>query len=172
MTRIAPVQEGDWSEQQRAVVARLLDGAPRISEPLGVVMRHVELFETWYPFAQIMRRGGVLPRRDREILILRVANRSDCAYEWAMHVEEAQGLGVCPETAASVAAEGVSPWDRGLIAAVDEICDRNRLSQDAWDALAARYDAAQMIECLFVIGHYRLLAGFFNSIALEIPPQQ
>ena len=41
--------------------------------------RHPELFQSWLPFGAYLLSGGSLPAADRELLILRTAERCGCS---------------------------------------------------------------------------------------------
>src|SRR4051794_26094484 len=47
--------------------------------------RHRRLFRRWLRFAGALMPGGLLPRVDTELLILRVAHNTGSDYEWGHH---------------------------------------------------------------------------------------
>ena len=57
-------------------------GPPALFTTLG---RHRRLFRPWLRFAGRLMPGGKLPRRDAEVVILRVSLLCDCPYEWGHH---------------------------------------------------------------------------------------
>ena len=174
MIKIPPLPPDEWTEQQRAAVRRLLStDSTDVPESVAIVLRHLDLFEVWYPFGQVLQNTGRVPPRDREIMILRVAVHCDSAYVWAKHESFAGRFDLEPDevhrVSVGAAAPGWTDWERLLICAVDELCEHTRISQPTWARLAQRYDDAQLLECLFLVGEYRLLSGLFNSIAIDTP---
>ena len=57
-------------------------GPPNLFLTLG---RHRRLFRGWLRFAGRLMPGGTFPRRETELVILRVAHVRDCAYERTHH---------------------------------------------------------------------------------------
>src|SRR5580693_4513428 len=67
--------------------------------------------------------GGVLPARDREIVILRVGWRCGSEYEFAQHTAIGESVGVTEDEIARLADCGHGDWDesdRALVALADE----------------------------------------------------
>src|SRR2546421_9612322 len=96
--RIPP---GDASDIGRlnALFARAA-GALTGGEPPNVfttLARHRRLFRRWLRFAGALMPGGVLPRAETELLILRVAHNSRSEYEWRQHKRLAVLAGLEPE---------------------------------------------------------------------------
>src|SRR5215218_732307 len=90
--------------------------------PLNIfttLARHRGLFRRWLWFAGALMPGGKLPRRDSELVILRVADNSGCAYEWGHHERLGKRAGVSSEEVERVrsgpGAEGWSPRQRLLL---------------------------------------------------------
>lgn len=133
-------------------------------------VRHPRMFKRWVPFGHILL-NGLLPARDRELLILRVAHRCGSTYEWAHHERIALDCGLDGREVARVRegpmVTGWSSFDAALLRAVDELLDLHRVSDSAWEALAERYDARQLIELPMLVGHYHMLALTLNSLGVQ-----
>src|SRR3954454_19201438 len=102
-----------------ALIARIIGlgagtaGAPALFTTLA---RHRRLFRPWLRFASRLMPGGKLPRRDAELVILRVAHLCGSDYEWAHHERIGRRFGL---SAAEIAraregavADGWSPRQR------------------------------------------------------------
>ena len=133
--------------------------------------RQRKLFRGWLFFAGRLMPGGSLPRRDTELVILRVAHLRDCGYEFEHHVRLGRRAGV---TAADVErvqegpdAEGWSARERALLTAADELIGQRRLRDPTWDALREHLAEAQAVEFLFLVGHYDMLATFLLTVAVQ-----
>src|SRR3989475_9652958 len=94
-----------------AAIARVLGAATGGGPPnvFTTLARHRRLFRRWLRFAGALMPGGVLPRAETELLILRVANTCGCEYEWGHH----ERLGV----AAGLDSEAVERGRQGAGAA-------------------------------------------------------
>src|ERR671918_1319253 len=93
--RIAPGERSDigWINWVIASVSGRVTGTtpPNLFRTLG---RHRGLFRAWLMFAGRLMPGGKLPRRETELVILRVAHLRSCAYEFEHHVRLGRRAGV------------------------------------------------------------------------------
>ncbi|MGB9939519.1 carboxymuconolactone decarboxylase family protein [Methanosarcina sp.] len=103
---------------------------------------------------------------------MRVALRTECEYEWANHTLGALGAGATKAEIEGLS-NGSASWsdaDAALFCAVDELCSDDCISDDTWAALKATRDDVQIIEIIFVVGYYRMTAGFLNSVGVQPEP--
>lgn len=148
-------------------------GRPNIFTTLA---RHRRLFRRWLRFAGALMPGGVLPRADTELLILRVAHNTGCAYEWHHHERLAAAAGLSAEQIERVrAGPEADGWDRRqllLLRAADELHAERALSSELWRELRPLLSDAELIELCMLVGHYEMLAMTLNSLAVapdELP---
>jgi AhpD family alkylhydroperoxidase len=143
--------------------------APALFLTLG---RHRRLFRGWLRFAGRLMPGGILPRRETELVILRVAHVRACRYEFDHHVRLGRRAGVRDADVARViegpAAEGWAARERGVLAAVDQVLAKRDLDEPTWAELRAHLDQRATIELILLVGHYDMLATAIA--ALRIPP--
>ena len=156
-----------------AAIARVLGAAtggppPAVFTTLG---RHRRLFRPWLRFAARLMPFGVLPRRDAELVILRVARLCDSPYETAQHVRLARDAGLSDGEIARVtegaAATGWSPRQAALLRATDELHGRHDLSDERWDELCAHLSETERIELPMLVGHYTMLAMTLNTLRVK-----
>jgi AhpD family alkylhydroperoxidase len=144
---------------------------PAIFTTLG---RGRGLFWGWLHFAGKLMPGGKLPRRETELVILRVACLRSCAYEFEHHVRLGRRAGVTADDVERVrvgsAAEGWTDQERLLLRAAEELITTKDLGDDLWRALAAAYDERTLIELLLLVGHYDMLATTLMTLRLEPDP--
>lgn len=137
--------------------------------------RHRRLFRRWLPFASALMPGGRLRRRDTELVILRVAHHTGSEYEWRHHEAIAAKAGLSTDEIARVRqgpdAPGWSERDSALLAATDELDRDARISDEVWERLRPEFDDEELIELCVLAGHYRMLAGMLNSLAVR-PDEQ
>ncbi|MFF4027740.1 carboxymuconolactone decarboxylase family protein [Nocardia elegans] len=182
--RLAPLPADQWDERARSMLRghvrladRYLSGrpdAPPMPNVLGILGHHTELAAAWLAYNGVLLEQSALDARWRELLILRIARRTDSAYEWAQHVRIGAGCGIGTDHVAAVADGPAhplwSPVERLLLTAADELLDRYRVTDATWSGLAAHFDARQLLEILFVAGSYLCLALVFNSVDLPLDP--
>jgi AhpD family alkylhydroperoxidase len=170
--RIAPGDRGDVGVVNwviSAVSGRVAGtGPPNLFMTLG---RARGLFRGWTHFAGRMMPGGRLPRRDTELVILRVAHLRDCSYEFEHHRHLARRAGLTEvdveRVMAGPQAQGWSPRDRALLTACDELHRDQDLSDDTWKALAEHLDDRRLIEFVLLAGHYEMLATFIATMRID-----
>src|SRR5690606_3293781 len=120
---------------------------PHIFLTLG---RHRKLFRGWLRFAGRLMPGGTLPRRESELVILRVAHVTGNAYKFQHHVRLRRRAGLRSTDVDRVRsgpdAHGWSDRERALLTAADELVTTGDVSDAAWQHLRAHLDDARAIE--------------------------
>ncbi|HEY9555309.1 MAG TPA: carboxymuconolactone decarboxylase family protein [Acidimicrobiales bacterium] len=173
--RIAPGSRKDvglvgWVISQGAGLVNRTT-APNLFLTLG---RHRKLFRGWLRFAGRLMPGGTLPRRETELVIIRVANLRSCAYELDHHLELGRRAGVTPDDVTRLLAgpsdeswSGWPPRERALLDAVEALHHRQDLTDGEWSALREHYDERAAIEVCFLAGHYEMLATVIETLRIE-----
>ncbi len=171
--RIAPGDRRQIGVVNSAIawaLGRATGGAPP-PNIFTTLARHRGLFRRWLWFAGALMPGGKLPRRDTELVILRVAHNTGCDYEWGHHERLGRRAGLAPEEIARVregaAAAGWGERERQLLAAADAMHADGEIGDELWAQLAARYDDRLLIELCMLIGHYEMLAMTLNTLRVE-----
>jgi AhpD family alkylhydroperoxidase len=132
------------------------------------------LFASWLIFAGQLMPGGRLPRRDTELVILRVAHLSRCRYEREHHERLARPARVTTDEITRTAIDDLGEvWparDRALLAAVDELHATADLSDASYAALREHLDEPETIEFLMLVGHYQMLATTITTLRIQPDP--
>jgi alkylhydroperoxidase family enzyme len=171
--RIAPARPQELRPLAR-IVAELAgrvsgNGPPNIFTTLG---RHPRLFRAWLRYSAHLMLFGQLPRRDTELVILRVAWQCRSAYEWQQHVPIALRVGLTPDEVAGVAdrstAGAFTERQRALLAVSDELLARRELSDATWIAVQASLRDPEAIELCMLIGHYQGLASTIGALGIQL----
>lgn len=159
-----------------AALARLAGRAmgtepPNLFTTLG---RHRTLSWAWLVFAGKLMPGGRLPRRESELVILRVAHLHESLYELEHHTRLGRRAGLdeaaLDRVAAGPQARGWSERERAILAATDALVERGELDDELWEALSAHLDERRLIELCMLVGHYEMLAK--TIAALRIQPDR
>jgi alkylhydroperoxidase family enzyme len=149
------------------------EGRPSGANLLGTLMRHPALAKAFLTFNGHVLSGSTLSYRQRELLILRVAFLRHCGYEWAQHVLRGKEAGLQDEDIARLnegpEAPGWTPVDRSLVRAADELVADGAVSGDTWRALAGEFDEQQLMDIVFTVGTYELVAMALRSF--EVRPE-
>ena len=133
--------------------------------------RHRKLFRGWLRFAGRLMPGGKLPRRDTELVILRVAHMRSCRYEFDHHVRLGRRAGLLDADIARVVdgpeAEGWSPRERALLAAVDRLHRDQDLDDATWSSLRSHLTERESVELCMLVGHYEMLATVIAALRIQ-----
>ena len=93
-------------------------------------------------------------------------------YEWRQHVHIARDLGFTDADIERIAegphAAGWSPSTRRCSAPSTSWWPTREISDDTWAVLAGELDRHQLMDLVFTVGAYDLLAMAFKSFGVEI----
>ena len=163
--RVPPLDPSEMTEDQRRFSQV---GADTVVQ---VLARHPDLMTAFQPLGGFLLFQGKLDPRVRELAILRQAFLCDAPYEWVNHVPAALGAGATAEEIEALADPGSHAWEPhvdAVLRATDEVCADCFVSDATWDDLVATRPIDEAIELLFCIGFYRMMAGFLNSVGVEV----
>ncbi len=145
--------------------------APSLFRVLG---RHRRLFTGWLHFAGRLMPGGLLARRESELVILRVAHLCGSAYELQHHTRLGSAAGLSEEDLERLRegpeAGGWTPRDRALLRAVDTLHAERDLDDGAWAELCEHLDERERIELCMLAGHYEMLATVIRTLRIDPDP--
>ncbi|MGH0033813.1 MAG: carboxymuconolactone decarboxylase family protein [Myxococcota bacterium] len=175
--RIPPARPDQWSKPTQEVLGGAVPAAdhPRGEGPpniLYTIAHHPGLLPPFLTWSATLAMRGVLPRRDSELLALRASLLSGSAFEWGHHVEYGLAEGLDASEIERIAEgpdhEAWSPRDALLLRACDELHARQQLSDPTFRALRGELDEAQIVELVFVVGHYTMLSMVANATGVPL----
>lgn len=147
------------------------EGGPSGANLLGTLALYPALTKAFLTFNGHILYSSTLPARQRELLILRVASVRQCEYEWAQHVILAENAGFQREEIARIAegpdAPGWTLVECSLLKAVDELLADAEVSSATWSVLAREFDDQQLMDLVFTVGTYEMVAFALRSFAVE-----
>jgi epsilon-lactone hydrolase len=182
--RIPPRQRRQFDDETRAALSVLSppsSSGPRpaphpdapVANIVGTFAWHPALAKAFFQWNNHLFHS-TLPARERELAIVRTGWLRRGEYEWEQHVRQARRLGVSDAELAAVSEGPDSPvWgaeDAVLLRAVDELVADRLLSDASWAALTARFDRRQVMDLVFTVGNYDLLAMAMNTFGLQLDP--
>lgn len=114
--------------------------------------------------------GGKLPRRETELVILRIATNRECDYEYGHHAHIGRRVGVTIEELDNIRNAGWSGWsarERAVFAAVDQLGMVKDIDDEAWGELRRHLDEPEAIELLLLSGQYESLATTLMTLRVQ-----
>jgi 4-carboxymuconolactone decarboxylase len=171
--RIEPIDLDDVTDPELAETlagALTVDGRPL--NIFGALGHHPKLLKRFNLMGGFILNKGLLPERERELVILRIGWNAQAVYEFGQHTVIGLRCGLTDdEIMALTKAPDAHSWsadDLALIAMADELAADDFVSDATWAALAARWNDAELVELLVVAGFYRLVSGFLNSAGVQL----
>jgi 4-carboxymuconolactone decarboxylase len=166
--RIKPLEENEWSAAHRDF---LKPGVSR-SNNIKTCLYNLELCSRYAPFMSYFVDPSTLTLRDKEVLVLRTAWLCKADYIWNAHVTRGKGAGMTDADIAAIV-EGsrsrkLSSRDAVLVRAADELHASQFISDSTWKSLEGLYERPQLLEAVFIVGQYTLLAMYQKSVGIPI----
>lgn len=169
--RIAPVTDPS---------AEVLDTyAKGIAAPGGgpinifaTLAHHPKVLKRFTNYAGYFLNKGLLPPREREVVILRVGWNCGSVYEFGQHTVIGHRVGLTDaEIIALTRDPSAHPWsarDLALIDMCDDLCADDCVTDQTWARLVADWNEAELVELVMVAGTYRLVSGFLNTMGVRL----
>ena len=150
------------------------EGRPKGLHALGTLAWHPTLARAFNVFNGHVLYSSTLSDRQRELVVLRVAALRRSDYEWRQHLMLAGDAGITEEEIARIAegpgAPGWGTLDRAMLSAVDELVHDAMVADGTWEELAGELDREQIMDLVFTVGAYDLLAMAFRSFGVQPDP--
>ncbi|MDG2004347.1 MAG: carboxymuconolactone decarboxylase family protein [Novosphingobium sp.] len=143
----------------------------QLPEYMRTVIKHPELFRCNMDMGNTLFNGK-LPKRERELAILRIAWLMRAPFEWGQHVIIAKRLGFSSEeidrARRGTAAGGWSEHEAAILSGVEELIADTSISDQTWNTLAKSWDEQQLIEFPMMVGQYVSTAYVQNALKVRM----
>jgi alkylhydroperoxidase family enzyme len=174
---VPPLPADQWDDAVDRALAVMLPEERRnpenASNILGTFVNHPALTKEFLRFNVHLLFNSTLPPRLRELAILRVAHRTDSAYEWMQHVKMGRGVGLTEDDIVGVQRGDASDaFDRTVLTAVDELMDSYNVSDATWAALGERFDTRQRMDFVFTVGCYVTVSMALKTFGVELEQER
>jgi alkylhydroperoxidase family enzyme len=167
--RLEPV-DVDGRMLPESIASAVFDEAGRPLMIFRVLAHHELLLRRFNSLGALMRNSEVTRLRDREVIILRTARRSDCPFEFDQHLTIARAAGVPEDVLDAVEGKAVAKQgssDALLLHMADEMFDDGCISDQTWARAAEIWTPPQLLELTVTAGYFRMAAILINSIGLR-----
>ena len=177
--RLTPLHPSDIGPEALALVSsvRKAAGLPqstKVPEFVSTLLHHSELYAKHAAIGPALLGEGSLSARHRELAILRTAWLCLAPFEWGAHVPMAKRAGISTEEIECITKGSCSTiWgeqERAILHATEELNKNAMILDCTWEQLACFLDDRQLIEFIYVIGHYTKVAFLQNALRVRLPP--
>ncbi|MET0387799.1 MAG: carboxymuconolactone decarboxylase family protein [Polyangiales bacterium] len=149
-------------------------GGARGMHGLGVVLQHPALAKAFLTFNNHVATASSLSKRVRELLILRISWLRRSEYEFVQHLVVGRNAGLSDAELERVQLGPDAPgWeivDAELVRAADELHTDARIGDRTWARLSEHFSTEQLMDLVFVVGCYDVLAMVFKTFGVQLEP--
>ncbi len=139
---------------------------------VGIMLRHPALAKAFFTFNNHVATASSVSARVRELLILRVGWLRRSEYEFIQHIVLGKRAGLSDADIERIEvgpdAPGWDPIDADLVRAVDELLAEARIQDATWKRLAAHFSTTELMDIVFAVGCYEVLAMAFNTFGPQL----
>lgn len=169
--RIPPLPAGQWDDAVHGALRMMPEerrNPAAAGNAIATFVNHPELTRPYLTFSFYLLTRSTLPARLRELAVLRVAHLTECAYEWDEHVRMGRDEGLTDDDIVALTrGEAADAFDRTVLTAVDELVGTTRIGDRTWAALGERMNTRELMDFVFTIGGYHMLAMALNTFGVE-----
>jgi 4-carboxymuconolactone decarboxylase len=174
--RIEPLGPEAMDEDAVEMVRRIRASAGasdvnQLPEYMRTMIRHPDLFHLNMEMGNTLYNGR-LPKRERELAILRIAWLMRAPFEWGQHVIVAKRLGFTSEEVErarqGTAAGGWSEHEAAILSGVEQLIGNAAIDDETWAVLAKSWDEQQLIEFPMMVGQYVATAMVQNALKVRL----
>jgi 4-carboxymuconolactone decarboxylase len=114
---------------------------------------------------------NTLPVKLRQIAIMRTGWITGAVYMWSSHLQTSVSCGLSPDMYAPIQNGPDDPYftpiERVVMLATDELVKNHRIGDAQWQALSAEWNNQQLLDFMFTVGSYAMIAGVMRSTGAE-----
>jgi alkylhydroperoxidase family enzyme len=141
---------------------------------LGTFAHYPPLAKAFLTLNKHVAADSTLASRERELLILRISWLRQSEYEFVQHVILGRRAGLTEDELVRIQAgpdaKGWNEEDAELIRVADELYADACISQQTWTRLCARFSTRQIMDMVFLVGCYEVLAMALKSFNIPLEP--
>jgi alkylhydroperoxidase family enzyme len=184
--RISPIPRDEWSDDMVDALSAMQPPTarhfvpppggrpdrPRASAIMGTFAHHPDLAKAFFSFNGHILYGTTLSLRQRGILVLRLAAVRQSPYLWAQHLVHTEEAGISEADVGRIAfgpdAPLLDPLESAMLRAVDELLLDGKVSSETWPLLAQDLTTQQILDLIFTVGCYDMIAWVCGSLQFEL----
>jgi 4-carboxymuconolactone decarboxylase len=172
--RLPPVRDEEFTDETRAFLGQWVGGIFKDADRnpvLRTFAHHPVLANAFSPLNVHLLSTTTLPVKERQIAIMRTAWLTKATYMWSSHLNTSLRCGLSDDMYGPIQRGAQDPYftefERVVMRATDELVADRMVADDTWEALRAEWDERQMLDFLFTVGCYVMVAGVMRSTGAE-----
>lgn len=175
--RMPQMRQEDFTDETRAFFAQWTGGIFRDADKNPVLLtfaHHPQLANAFSPLNIHLLSNNTLPVKQRQIAIMRTAWLTKATYMWSSHLQTSISCGLSPDMYGPIQRGPddpyFTPFERSVMLATEDLVRDRKVSDANWQALMEEWDNRQMLDFLFTVGCYVMVAGVMRSTGAERLP--
>jgi alkylhydroperoxidase family enzyme len=172
--RIRPLDPTEFSPEAREMFDGWKAGAFKDSDQnpvLRTFAHHPRLAATFSALNIHLLSTSTLPLRQRQIAIMRTAWLCGATYMWSSHLRTSLRRGLPPELFEAIRNGPQDPafseFEAVILRATEELVQHHHVGDINWVALSAEWNEQQLLDFLFTVGTYVMVAGVMRSTGVQ-----
>jgi AhpD family alkylhydroperoxidase len=138
-----------------------------------MLANHPDLARHVFGLLTMLSSRNKLPARLRELVIMRLAWVSGCAYAWFQHYRIATAAGITPEEIVAVrdwkSSTLFGPGERAVLAAADDTLEHGCISDATWaQCEQALREPDVLVELVVAIGNWTMFSQLLQSLRVPL----
>ncbi len=175
--RMPQVGPDDFTDETRAFFDQWTGGIFKGADQnpvLRTFAHHPKLAGLFSALNVHLLSTNTVPVKLRQIAIMRTAWITGAVYMWSSHLQTSVNCGLSPAMYAPIQNgpddSWFTPFERVVMLATAELVESHKISDARWQALAAEWNNQQMLDFMFTVGTYAMVANVMRSTGAERLP--
>lgn len=175
--RLPQIRDEDFTDETREFFGQWTGGIFKDADKNPVLRtfgHHPALANAFSPLNIHLLSSNTLPVKLRQIAIMRTAWLTRAVYMWSSHLQTSVSCGLSPEMYGPIQRGPddpyFKPFERVVMLATEELVNDRKVGDANWEALRAEWSDKQMLDFLFTVGCYVMVAGVMRSTGAERLP--
>lgn len=172
--RLPQIQDDEFTDETRAFFGQWTGGIFKNADQnpvLRTFAHHPNLANAFSPLNIHLLSNNTLPVKERQIAIMRTAWITQATYMWSSHLQTSVSCGLSPDMYGPIQRGAHDPYftdfERTVIRATEDLVHDRKVSDENWEALRVEWNEQQLLDFLFTVGCYVMVAGVMRSTGAE-----
>jgi AhpD family alkylhydroperoxidase len=165
-----PYAQPDTPERQR-IAERIIAERGSLLHLYSMLLHSAPVAEGWLNYLTAIRQKCTLPGDLREMVIMRVAHLNGASYEADQHAPIALREGMSERQLAALQtwrdADCFTPTQRAVLAYTDMMTQQVQVTDEVFNAVAALFPDAQMVELTATVAAYNMVSRFLEALRIH-----
>ena len=172
MSRISRVKRSDVSEEMNALFDQIFAERGNVPNMFRVMAHRPEIFATMQAHFAAVLNTGTVPKRLKELIIVRTSQLNQTPYCLASHTRLAKGLGWSEDQLTHLAEwprrDDFSPAEKAALRLAETVTrDAHGLSDEQFVELRNYYSEGEVVELLCSIGLFNYFNRFNDALQMQ-----